>query len=779
MLFGKNFVRDRFTSSVLRWRHRLNDAEKGVASKTVLAAIVLLVLTFAITLICFCGQDLLWIQFVPNTRARTQVIAEIPFNYTSQIRTERLRERRRNLIAPVYKINTNQYEKFEREIHRLDELLDAFSDKKQGTDAYIFELKTFLRGFNEKHGDNIDWNDVSILLTRTDEYGRTAVLLDGLSMLRDILYDGVFDQNIGEQRDEAYFLNIEVEGTARRVHARRESEAHQFLRLRLRSLGMAPDILEATSRILEKGIRPNIVFDNAATTAKITKVLQETPDVIERVVSGDVLIEAGSVVTDEDYERLLAYRNVLEQANISTAHADDNLIKSFFLTFAVLIFIYLFFKTTRYDLKVLSRKELCLVIVLLLLNLLICRLIAWLFETWLWEYLVQLRIADTDTPRFKDPVFLLPWIMPMTLSSLLGTLLLRTYVGVLLGLTTAIFVCLMLSQSVEFLILSFVVIFVSVYFVRHAYIRGQVIRSGNFGGLVLSVASLVSSFGLNLPHDLLIGQAVLAFLNGLSVSMAALLLLPFFENFFRCCTNIRLIELTDYSSPLLMKLQILAPGTYHHSLMVANLAEQVAIGINANPFLCRTLALYHDVGKMVKPEYFTENQSNKENPHDEKTPFMSALIIKSHVKEGAAMARAAGLPPRVVDGILEHHGTTIIRYFYTKALKQQEGLAENGEAPAITIEKSAFKYDGPEPRSKETLILLVADSIEAASRSLYNPTPQSIQTLVDKIIDGKIEEGQFDRCGITFEEVHKLRKTFYLTLLNMLHSRISYDEVKA
>jgi putative nucleotidyltransferase with HDIG domain len=390
---------------------------------------------------------------------------------------------------------------------------------------------------------------------------------------------------------------------------------------------------------------------------------------------------------------------------------------------------------------------------------------------------IHLPDGAETTMKLMDPIFLLPYAMPLTFSALLGTLLLRTYVGTLLGVVTSIFCCLMLSQTIEFLIISFAIIFTSVYCVRHSYIRAQVMRSGYWGGGIFALVPLIFFFSDVVSREICLLQMLIGFFNCLFVSMFILTILPFFESLFKCCTNICLVELTDYRNPLLTKLQILAPGTYHHSLMVANLAEQAAISIRANPFLCRTLALYHDIGKLVKPEYFTENQSNK-NPHDEKTPFMSALIIKSHVKEGVAIAKAARLPLRIIDGIVEHHGTTVIRYFYSKALKQEEeARLVSGQSVSLPseIEKSAFKYDGPRPRSKETLILSIADSIEAASRSLYNPTPQSIQTLVHNIIDGKIRERQLDDCLVTFRDIDELRRSFYFTLLNMLHSRINYD----
>jgi putative nucleotidyltransferase with HDIG domain len=744
--------------------------------KHIAVMIVIFILAFIVTIICFLGQDLVWIQLMPNTRARMQIIAQIPFEYASKIKTQRLREQRRNLIAPVFKVDLEIYDRFENKIHRLDEVLDSFIEPKQQISAYLFELKKFIRNFNEKYETNIDWNDIDILIRGIDECGRTCVLIEGLMIIKEICKDGILDQDWSNRQDEEYLLNIEVQGMAHHSHYRSEEEACRCLKLRLFAVEAPADILQATYRILKTGVKPNIIFDNIETNQKITKTINTTPDVIKKIGVNDVIIEGRSVVTPEDYECLLAYRNALEETHTPFLHTGGDFFKKLLFSFLVLLLAYLFFCTTRKDLKNLSPKELLLAILLLFFNLVICRCLIWLFEWGMFGKAVAFirTEAERETAAPFDLLCLVPYVMPLTFSCLLGTLLIRTYVGMLLGIITSIFDSMMLSQSIEFLVVSLMVVFVSVYFVRHAYMRAQVIRSGSFSGLIFAISATILMANDFVSKETVFIQIFLSFINCLSVSMIILTLLPFFENIFKCCTNICLIELTDYRNPLLMKLQILAPGTYQHSLMVANLSEQTAISIHANPFLCRTLAMYHDVGKLVKPEYFTENQGSRKNPHDEKTPFMSALIIKSHVKDGVMLARTAKLPPRIIDGIMEHHGTSVIRYFYSKALKRQDMVVQDSSE----IEKSAFKYDGPCPRSRETLILSLADSIEAASRSLYNPTPQSIQTLVDNIIDGKINENQFDECQISFQEVGKLRQSFFVTLLTMLHSRINYDKVK-
>ncbi|MDR2371618.1 MAG: HDIG domain-containing protein [Puniceicoccales bacterium] len=750
--------------------------DHGVSPKKHIAAMIVLpILAILIAIICFLGQDLFWIQFIPNSKVHVQVISQIPFEYPSEIKTQRLREQRRNLVAPVFKIDSRVYEQFESKIHRLDEMLDAFTGPGQQGGSRIFELKKFIRNFNEKHSATFNWNDVNTLIHEIDECERTCIFVEGLMIVKEICEDGILDQDLSNQQDEEFLLNIEIKGAMYHSHYRSEKEANRSLKMQLFSVEAAADVLQSTYRLLKTGIKANVVFDDIATHRKIAKTVQATPTVISKIAANDVIVEGRSIITPEDYECLLAYRNALNETHTSLLQANGNFSERLLFSFLVLLLSYLFFCTTRKDLKQLNSKELLLTVLLLLFNLVVCRCLVWIFEWRTFAKVVdfmQVEAEDGVAAIPFDPLSLLPYVMPLTLSCLLGTLLIRTYIGMLLGAITSIFCSMMLSQSVEFLVVSLMVVFISVYFARHAYIRRQIIRSGVFSGLIFALSAIVLAVTDFVSRGTVFIQVLLAFSTCLSVSMIVLAILPIFENIFKFCTNISLIELTDYRSPLLMKLQILAPGTYQHSLMVANLSEQAAISIHANPFLCRALAMYHDVGKLVKPEYFTENQGNHKNPHDEKTPFMSALIIKSHVKEGVALAKAVRLPPRVIDGIIEHHGTSIIRYFYSKALKRQEGQNVS------EIEKTAFRYDGPCPRSLETLILSLADSIEAASRSFYNPTPRSIQALVDNIIDMKIEENQFDKCQINFHGISQLRQSFFMTLLNMLHSRVSYDEVK-
>jgi cyclic-di-AMP phosphodiesterase PgpH len=220
-----------------------------------------------------------------------------------------------------------------------------------------------------------------------------------------------------------------------------------------------------------------------------------------------------------------------------------------------------------------------------------------------------------------------------------------------------------------------------------------------------------------------------------------------------------------------------APGTYHHSLMVANLSENAANAIGANALLCRVCCMFHDIGKLVKPDYFAENQRDGVNPHAGHSPSLSALVIKSHVKEGVDLAIKHRLPRPVIDVIRQHHGTTLIRFFFEQARQRVKRPDAAGPAPdPQAAVESTFRYDGPRPKFKESGIILFADSVEAASRSLQKVTPQAVEDLIDAIIREKVADGQINDAPLTIHELALIKRSFTFTLLNSLHSRVVYPK---
>jgi putative nucleotidyltransferase with HDIG domain len=254
------------------------------------------------------------------------------------------------------------------------------------------------------------------------------------------------------------------------------------------------------------------------------------------------------------------------------------------------------------------------------------------------------------------------------------------------------------------------------------------------------------------------------------------------EPLFQITTDISWLEASDLNHPLLRRMTIEAPGTYHHSLVVANLAEAAAEAVGANATLCRVCAYFHDVGKLIKPDYFTENMSFERNPHEDLAPTMSALIIIAHVKEGVDLALKHKLNQRIIDIIQEHHGTSLVYYFYKRAHQILEEARAGGKIMKIRpddvpeVREESFRYSGPKPQTKESAIVSLADAVESASRTLEKPTPAKIEQLVHDIIEQRITDHQLDECDLTLRDLRMIAERFRFTLLTMLHTRIAYPK---
>ena len=356
--------------------------------------------------------------------------------------------------------------------------------------------------------------------------------------------------------------------------------------------------------------------------------------------------------------------------------------------------------------------------------------------------------------------------VPVALASLLITVMFDSRVGVFGTMTLALVGALLLGYDFEFFLATFFAGVLGVFSVRDIKNRGQVFISA--GPVFMGYLTVLTATWLYLGTDTAsyVDDVILVAINAFLLIMTYPLLWVF-ERSFGITTDLTLLELSDTNRPLLKELSLRAPGTFNHSLQVANLAEAAADAIGANALQVRVGALYHDIGKMLKPEYFVENQRQGDNPHDELKPRMSALIIASHVKEGLEMGRQYNLPRRVLDFIPTHHGTSRIEYFYQKALEQKDP-----DDPDVL--ESEFRYPGPRPFSKETGILMLADSVEAASRSLEDPTHKRLKNLIDSIFEARIADGQLDQTEVTFRDLTRIKETYLSLLLGIYHVRVKY-----
>ncbi len=379
-------------------------------------------------------------------------------------------------------------------------------------------------------------------------------------------------------------------------------------------------------------------------------------------------------------------------------------------------------------------------------------------------------------------------LAPLTLSVLLG----KNH-----GIYAAIFVSLwgsIIYRSIDakLLVMSLITGFIAVFVTLQVRRRSRLIRAGFFVGVATWLLALLFGWIGPLPFAFgsvgavntwqMIGwQSLVAI--GTPIVVAAIVggaLIPVCEMLFGVTTDITWLELADLNHPLLKRMTIEAPGTYHHSLVVANLAEAAAEAVGANATMARVLSLFHDIGKLVKPDYFTENMRHDRNPHDELAPTMSALVIIAHVKEGVDLALKHGLNQQIIDGIQQHHGTSLVFYFYKRALQQQDDARAGGKIMNIReedipeVREESFRYGGPRPQTKECGILSLADCVESASRSLERVTPQKIDQLITSIVEKRIIDGQLKDCDITLREIEMISESFKFTLQSMMHSRVAY-----
>lgn len=357
--------------------------------------------------------------------------------------------------------------------------------------------------------------------------------------------------------------------------------------------------------------------------------------------------------------------------------------------------------------------------------------------------------------------------VPVAIAAVLATLLFDVHIGIVFSFIVAIISGILVPDEPLYFLYAFVGSMTGAFSVIRCTQRSALMKAGLYIGLA-NVATVVfidlhrhTLFSLTGGHNV-----IAAFLGGILVGVVVSGILPLLEWMFKEVTDISLLEHADLNRPLLKKLMVAAPGTYHHSIIIGSLAEGAAEAVGVNPLMARVAAYYHDIGKIRKPEYFIENQASGENRHDRLTPSMSSLIISSHVKEGVELAREHDLPPFIVDIVQQHHGTALMTYFFEKA--------KSAEGTASPVREDEYRYPGPKPQTKVAAIVMLADAVEAASRVLDNPTPPRIAALVDKLIKRIFEDGQLSECDLTLRDLTEITRSFNKLLAGIYHYRIDY-----
>lgn len=487
----------------------------------------------------------------------------------------------------------------------------------------------------------------------------------------------------------------------------------------------------------------NYLKDEEATLKAKREASQNQGVVMVEIRKGQKIVGEGEVVTAEHIEILeaLGYKRSVDPYITLLG------ISIFTILAYALTLIYL-----KYYRKDLYRKEINPVILGLLCFVLL------LLTHW---------ISSINISSNPEIAKLVGFLIPTATFSMLIAILLDTTLAIFMTVLLSFFIGILTGNQLSYAITAFVSGLVGVYSVAKFNQHFDWVKAGLF----ISIANVVSISALGLMNNdewfvLLIGCSI-GVANGIVSSIFAYGSLPFLESGFKVTTSVRLLELSNPNQPLLKRLLIEAPGTYHHSIMVGNLGEAAADLVGADSLLVRVGAFYHDIGKLKRPYFFTENQLGEENPHDKLSPSLSALIITSHLKDGLEIARQQNLPPEIIDLIAQHHGTGLVTYFYHKAL-------EMGNSDSIKEEE--YRYQANKPQSKEAAIIMLADSVEAAVRSMSSPNAGKIEGQVRKLIKERLEDGQLDECALTFKDLDLIATAFTRILSGIFHTRIEYPE---
>lgn len=500
-------------------------------------------------------------------------------------------------------------------------------------------------------------------------------------------------------------------------------------------------------------IRLNLTFNKKETEEAKSASVGAVKPVFFQIKKGEMIVREGERITQEHIMKLKGMNPEGDGKNV------------FLIPFGIAVFILLVFYLGWFYLRkfkshiIKDNSSLLLLSTILVVNFALVRLFIVTSQAYA-EYM------NININSFY-------YAIPYAAGTMLVSILFDIDMGIVFSLLTFFLVGLLMEGGYSYSLVALTGGLVATFRVNQYKHRSDILKTGLIIGIVNMVTILplgiinYSIFSLQGLYDILMG-----FLGGLIIAMVVSIVLPILESIFKVTSDIRLLELADPNHPILTRMVVHAPGTYQHSHLVANLSEEAAEAVGANPLLVRVGSYFHDIGKMRKAEYFMENQQiagGGGSKHDKLTPSMSSLVLTSHVKDGIEIAKEFKLIPKIIDFIREHHGNGLITYFYNKAKEQYNPDTES-------IKEQDFRYSGPRPRTKETAIVMLADSVEAASRSLEEPTPSRLKGLVHKVINNKFIDGQLDDCDISLKDLNKIAESFIRILIGIFHYRVDYHE---
>lgn len=676
------------------------------AERKGLHRIVLFVLAFVVTIVCIGTGSIQQRETVQVGSVATKRYVA-PEDTVDEAATEKLREAAANSVGPIYKTDT------------------TVMDKNVTMVEGVFqELDTVLAGLPEGESFYNAVQEISLELpvvlsnrqlmayeNLTAEQ-RKAFANDCVSVLKEIYDKGVTADGLTEAKASGLGY--------------------------LQELAWSSDLKTMAGVILSAAVEPNLIVDEAAVEAAKEEKRAEVDEVLIR--KNQKIVDEGEIITQEIYDKLVAL-NLVSETGLEGSLMP--MLGSLVITGMLFAALYLFFRWGKGNI-LLKPNEIRMLFTIYMMMVLLIRILA------------NLTIFT---------------IVPVGLFAMLVSLLVGRRMALWLNALFCIIGCFIFNGDVQFLMYALISGTFAALIIQKTDKRSHLIPAALGMAAVdfVTTISLGFFFGEGYSAELLL-QSGIGAVTGLLSMIVAVGSLPFWENMFEANTPLRLMELTNPNNELLRKLMIEAPGTYHHSLIVANLAETAVYDIGGNTALARAGAYYHDVGKLRYPQFFAENQSGH-NPHDELPPEKSAKIITGHTKGGLELAERYKLPPVVRDMIVEHHGNSLVKFFYFKALKLYG--AEN-------VNEADYRYQGRIPSSRESAVVMLADTVEAAVRSMlgHGKTMEEAEAAVKNLMKDKLDDGQLNNSGLTLNELETIRLAFLKVFHGMYHERVSYPEQK-
>ncbi len=674
-------------------------------------------------------------EFIVGDPAPRSLFAPFQVQYVDEKATDKLRARAGAAVRPLYAVDPaaaknarEKVDKFFLSLHDAGKL-DAKNEAAGETMPLILS-DSALKSFLEEPSLEDARKSVEILLERNlaqgmvDENTKKALMAGDAPIITMLQPQEKKEQDVAVQ-------DLVTPGDIPEVADRILPENVS------RNKGLKAALIE----IVRNVSAANLIYDEKETQERRKKAADSVTPVEHSIKKDELIVQRGKLITPEEKEKVthiqkkMAGRKILNRLGGAAATA-------------AMAYLFCFLYLNFFDRRTLrSYRLVLLILTVFILTLALCKTIA------LW-------------PGSSD------YLMPAALAPLLVVLLADARLGLMSALVMAILSAPLSKFSPVVVLAALVSGMAAALASMRVRKRSQFLKIGAAAGLSYGAAILAFQIfqETGWPESLQVSAFGLA--NGLLVVMPlSFLVLPILESLFNLTTDITLLELSDLNHPLLKRMIVEAPGTYHHSLVVATLGESACEAIGANALLARVGCYFHDIGKIARAEFFTENQQDKNaSKHERLTPTMSSLIIVNHVKDGIELGRRYKLKERILRFIPEHQGTGIVYFFYKKALDTAR--------PGEKINPDDYRYPGPKPQSRETAVALLSDSVEAASRSLQNPSPESIRQLVRKIINDKFIDGQLDECDLTLRDLHKIQESFVYNLMAIFHTRVRYPAIK-